>query len=192
MPVYIEQKTINRGANWSMLRLGLRCLKMEDLEDMQKAMAAMHERPLLEFKVFRKGRSAAWTINKEHERYRNKPMVIYISARVQRTANGTFSVKDQELTELGASEFASLQQQAHYIRPIYPQKLGISSQFVQESVQKILKYLEGIRFGDQYHISQDTIDQSPILPLLKAIQVSIDIRSAGDTATYQNLLIYII
>jgi hypothetical protein len=165
---------------------------MEDLEDMQKAMAAMHERPLLEYKVFRKGRSAAWAINKEHERYRNKPMVIYITARVQRTANGTFTVKDQQLTELGASEFASLQQQSHYVRPIYPQKLGISSQFVQESVKKMLRYLEGISFGDQYHIS-DTMDQGPsILPLLEAIQVSLEIRSAGDTATYQTILFYII
>jgi len=175
VPVYIEQKAINRGANWSMLRLGLRCLKMEDLEDMQKAMAYMHERPLLEYKVFRKGRSAAWTINKEYERYGNKTIVIYITARVQRTANGTFAVKDQQLTELGASEFASLQQQSHYVRPIYPQKLGISSQFVREAVEKIFKYLDGIRFGSQYPISGNVDQSFSVLPLLEAIKVRLKV-----------------
>lgn len=144
LPVHLESIKIIRG-KFHVLNARFRCMNLSDLESMRHNPPHLQMYPILEYKVFRKGRSAGWAIMNEEKRLRSLGNVFAISAKVSVDPQGSFLIKDKTLEMLDLKFYKSLDPSGVYLRPLYPQKGQKSSQVVSELVSKALDKLQEIQ-----------------------------------------------
>ena len=140
LPVYLESLRVVNG-KFHILNARLRCLDHRFTEQ-----DTWRNNPVLEYKAFRRGRSARWAIQKEEERFRSMGKVFGIFATVTfHEDSGNFVIKERTLDLIRLDAFKSMQQSKDQLKPLYPQKGPITSQVVAGIVSKALDRLGEIQ-----------------------------------------------
>lgn len=142
LPVSSENLNFRRGSGWCMLLVELRCLKsldptMEDFRDIKN-------QPILEYRIFRRGRSASWVVQKELENFKRLGKGFYISARVGKNKDGVFVIRNGSLKIIDTPTYIGLQAMGVYVQPIYQGKSNISGQNAEPFISKALAYLDDL------------------------------------------------
>jgi ATP-dependent DNA helicase RecG len=139
LPVHCERLKVVRG-KFHILQAEFRCL------DHQLSRNETWRNPLLEYKVFRRGKSAQWAIAKEEERLKSMGDVFGIFAKVTHDREtGKFVIKEKSLDLIPLEEFKRMQPSDEQLKPVYSQKGAITSQMVAELVSKTLKKLKRVQ-----------------------------------------------
>lgn len=160
VPVYVESNSILRGSGWCMLKTELRCLSLDSelLQDSNNIIIALQNKnvnPIMEYKVFRRGRSSSWVVQREHEKIARQGKIFCVSVRAI-AKDGAIVIKDGSMEIMDLEEYKrKLQGKRFLISPVYPQKASISSQKVALLVRKTLRQLE-----KQWSIEEDVIPLS--------------------------------
>lgn len=138
LPVYLENIRVSKG-KFSVLNASFRCLDGE----YTKTNTWRHN-PLLEYKVFRRGRGAGWAIAKEEERIRSMGEVFGIYAKVTVDGTGKFVIKEKTLELIHVREFQKLRPLAKHLRPIYPLKNSVTNHTIVDMISKAIHRLEEV------------------------------------------------
>jgi ATP-dependent DNA helicase RecG len=158
LPVCLEKVQIYRGT-FHVLTAHFRCLNYDDLANGDHR-RTMHENPVIEYKIFRKGRSAAWAVMNEEKRIKSMGTLFAISGQVSTSAEGKFVLKEKTLEMMDLPSFQRLPRTQMYLKPLYSQRNKASSQNVSLLVKKMLENAGRLSITDP--IPLDILDEHGI------------------------------
>lgn len=136
LPVYMEKVKVFRG-KFHVLHATMRCLH-HDKVMAGRPWEGKETNPVIEYKAFRRGRSAAWAIANEEKRLKSFGNFFAVSAQVTVSDAGTFVIKEKTLDLMPLDAFMKLPKSDIFLRAMYPQKARISAQSVSDIVSKAL------------------------------------------------------
>ena len=141
LPVTLEGINVYRG-RFHILNVKLCCL------DYSSALEGTYvkEGPVLEYKVFRQGRSAAWAVMNEEKRIKSMGPIFGVSAQVTLSKDDKFSIKENTFEMMDMTAFRKLSPASGvHLRPLYSQKGRISATTVSAMVSNGLQYVKGMQ-----------------------------------------------
>lgn len=137
LPVYMEKMKAFRG-KFHILNARMCCLH-HDMVMAGKPWEGKETNPVLEYKAFRRGRSAGWAIANEEKRFKAMGNFFAVSAQVTLSDDGgTFVIKEKTLELMSLDSYMKLPKSDIFLRAMYPQKARISAQSVSDIVSKAL------------------------------------------------------